>query len=99
MEIQRSTPSQADMDVDSTELVLQLQLDDVAAILAKTKGKQREGTAAPDSEIAVLAYREELMKSQQIASDRRVAQELDPLGENTEEALEQAQRCLVRAPV
>ncbi|EPE24671.1 RING/U-box [Glarea lozoyensis ATCC 20868] len=101
MAVQRIVPAFQGIDDATAALILQLLLQDSEELAASgAKGKDRAGTSASDSELAVLLYQQELKKSEQFVNDRQVAAHLDPLGTITYNGLEQARRIkAARIPV
>lgn len=63
------------MDELSAILVLSLQIEDVDALLQGSKGKNPVGRR-PDADIALLAYRDELLNSKMIIDDRRMGRSI-----------------------
>ncbi|EHL02271.1 hypothetical protein M7I_1701 [Glarea lozoyensis 74030] len=79
MAVQRIVPAFQGIDDATAALILQLLLQDSEELAASgAKGKDRAGTSASDSELAVLLYQQELKKSEQFVNDRQVAAHLDP---------------------
>ncbi|TKA61892.1 hypothetical protein B0A55_11799 [Friedmanniomyces simplex] len=67
-------PCQA-MDPLTLSAIIQLQLEDSEHLAANVKGKQREGTVT-DAELALQLYTEDLMSTDAVLSDRRMAQSI-----------------------
>ncbi|KAI9872226.1 MAG: hypothetical protein M1830_001896 [Pleopsidium flavum] len=61
------------MDEETTNLILSLQMDDLAALLSKRKGRAAEGSApGTDEELAIELQRTELEDQQVLLADIRM---------------------------
>jgi len=63
------------MDLQLLSAVIQLQLQDSEELSGSGKGKQREGTLS-DAQLALMMYTEDLMSTNAILEDRRMAQSM-----------------------
>ncbi|KAK3625050.1 hypothetical protein LTR56_013654 [Elasticomyces elasticus] len=63
------------MDPLTLSTIIQLQLEDSEQLTANVKGKQREGTVS-DAQLALQMYTEDLMSTDAVLTDRRMAQSI-----------------------
>ncbi|KAK4898283.1 hypothetical protein LTR27_004290 [Elasticomyces elasticus] len=63
------------MDPLTLSTIIQLQLEDSEELSANVKGKQREGTIS-DAQLALQMYTKDLMSTDAVLSDRRMAQSI-----------------------
>ncbi|KAK0266833.1 hypothetical protein LTS00_017924, partial [Friedmanniomyces endolithicus] len=61
------------MDPPTLSTIIRLQLEDSEQLAANVKGKQREGTLS-DAEFALQTYTKDLLSTDAVLSDRRMAQ-------------------------
>ena len=76
-----------DDDIESLLLIAQLQLDDASEVHTRANGKQREGSAPNDLQLALESQVAFLEGYQRLLEDRKLAQSID-------RALERDQRIL-----
>lgn len=75
-EINRLLPFYQDLDFETADLILQLQLEDVEHVRDRAKGKQREGTEPDDSQQALAMMESDLQSMRSLIADRHMSRSI-----------------------
>lgn len=70
------------MDEESVDLILSLQLEDLRSLLATRKGKAKEGSAAPDEDLAIELQINELHNQRLVMADNVMARSISRAVQN-----------------